>query len=71
MDEIELHVKAGKKYSICSCGLSKSLPYCDNAHREYNEKYSTQFKSVKIFPKEDAKLTLRASNWLNPPKSEN
>jgi len=70
MDEIEIHLKSGKKYSICSCGLSKSLPYCDNEHRAYNEKNSTQYKSVKIIPDEDTKLMLKASNWQNPPNSK-
>ena len=71
MDEIEIHLKSGKKYSICSCGLSKTLPYCDNEHREYNEKNSTQYKSIKIITEEDTILLLKASNWQNPPKSEN
>lgn len=71
MDEIEIHLKSGKKYSICSCGLSKTLPYCDNEHREYNEKNSTQYKSIKIITEEDTRLLLKASNWQNPPKSEN
>ena len=43
MKEINLSVKARKKYSICSCGLSKSLPYCDNEHRQYNSENSTQY----------------------------
>tara|TARA_B100000700_G_C14745179_1_gene714892 strand:- start:134 stop:340 length:207 start_codon:yes stop_codon:yes gene_type:complete len=68
MNEIEIDVKAGKKYSICSCGLSKSLPYCDNAHREFNLENSTQYKSIKIFPKDDTKIIIKASNWKNPPK---
>ena len=33
---MEIKLKAGKKYKICSCGLSKSLPFCDNGHREFN-----------------------------------
>ena len=28
MRKIKLH--KGKKYSICSCGLSKAIPFCDN-----------------------------------------
>ena len=41
--------KKNVKYSICSCGLSKKIPYCDNAHREFNLENSTQYKSIKIF----------------------
>ena len=70
MDEIEIQLKSGKKYSICSCGLSKTLPYCDNEHRVYNEKNSTQYKSIKIITEEDTKIMLKASNWQNPPKSK-
>ncbi len=33
-----IKVKKDTKYSICSCGKSKVLPYCDNEHREYNAK---------------------------------
>ena len=68
MKEIHLHVKAGKKYSICSCGLSKSLPFCDNEHRLFNEKNNTQYKSVKIFPSEDTEIKLKVSNWECPPE---
>ena len=68
MKEINLLVKASKKYSICSCGLSKSLPFCDNEHRLFNEKNKTKYKSVKIFPSEDTNLKLKVSNWEDPPK---
>ena len=68
MKEISLLVKASKKYSICSCGLSKSLPFCDNEHRLFNEKNNTKYKSVKIFPSEDTNLKLKVSNWEDPPK---
>lgn len=68
MKEIELFVKAGKKYSICSCGLSKSLPYCDNKHRVFNKNNNTQYKSVKIFPVEDTKIKLKSSNWEEHPE---
>ena len=68
MKEIDIIVKAGKKYSICSCGLSKSLPFCDNEHRLYNKKNNTQYKSVKIFPAKDTELKLKVSNWGKPPK---
>ena len=31
-----------KIYSLCSCGLSNKLPYCDNNHRS---KYFEQIKN--------------------------
>ncbi len=33
-------VEAGKKYLWCRCGLSRTQPFCDNAHR------GTGFKPV-------------------------
>lgn len=52
-----------QKYSICSCGLSKSLPFCDNTHRPYNEKNGTNYKSVKITPKENIEIEVFSSTW--------
>lgn len=61
MKEIKLH--KGKKYSICSCGLSKVLPFCDNGHRAYNEEKGTNYKSVKIIPKKTVIVDLNSSTW--------
>ena len=52
-----------KKYSICSCGLSKVLPFCDNEHRPFNEKNGTNYKSVKIIPKEKIEVEVSSSTW--------
>ena len=52
-----------KKYSICSCGLSKMLPFCDNAHRLFNEKNGTNYKSVKIIPNEKIEIEVSSSTW--------
>lgn len=30
---IAVNVEAGKTYYWCSCGLSKSQPFCDGAHK--------------------------------------
>ena len=68
MDDYNLEIKVGKKYSICSCGLSESLPFCDNAHREYNFKNSTQYKSVKLFQDKGKSIVLKCSNWKISPK---
>jgi len=60
---MKIQLKSGKKYSICSCGLSKSLPFCDNAHREYNDKNGTEYKSVKIIPEENTAIQITSSRW--------
>jgi len=52
-----------KKYSICSCGLSKTLPFCDNAHRLFNEKNGTNYKSVKIIPNQKIEIEVSSSTW--------
>ncbi|MFD0860894.1 CDGSH iron-sulfur domain-containing protein [Sungkyunkwania multivorans] len=33
---IALDLKAGKRYSWCSCGLSKEQPLCDGSHKGTN-----------------------------------
>ena len=50
---MKIKLNAGKKYSICSCGYSKKLPYCDNQHRIYNQKNKTEYKSIKVSSKKD------------------
>ena len=61
MKKIRIH--KGRKYSICSCGLSKLLPFCDNAHREHNEKKGTNYKSVKIIAEETVNININSSTW--------
>ena len=56
-------LKSDEKYSICTCGKSKNLPYCDNEHGKLNEEKSTSYKSLKIIPKSDIELELYCSNW--------
>ncbi len=60
---MKINLKAGKKYSICSCGLSQSMPYCDNTHREFNAKNNTEYKSVKITPDSDTEIEVTCSRW--------
>ena len=60
---MEIKLKTGKKYSICSCGFSKVLPFCDNAHREHNSVNKTEYKSVKITSEKDTLIELTSSRW--------
>ena len=53
----------GKKYSICSCGLSRALPFFDNAHREFNVKNDTDYKSIKITAEDTVAVELNSANW--------
>ena len=60
---MDIKLKAGKKYSICSCGLSGSLPFCDNTHREFNAANNMEYKSVKITPEKDTIIKVTSSRW--------
>ena len=62
-DAIKINLKAKKKYSLCACGKSNSLPYCDNKHRAINDKKGTNYKSIKIFPVEDTTIYVSSSTW--------
>jgi CDGSH iron-sulfur domain-containing protein 3 len=59
----EIKLQKDKKYSICCCGLSKTLPFCDHAHREYNQKNGTNYKSVKIIADETVTVNMDSSTW--------
>ena len=58
---LKLKLKKNIKYSICSCGLSKKMPVCDNAHRYFNQKNGTNYKSVKLTPDDDITFSIIAS----------
>ena len=58
-----IQLKKNMKCSICSCGVSKKLPYCDNSHREYNKNNNTNYKSVKVYLLDDEKIKIACSNW--------
>ena len=63
---MEIKLKAGKRYKICSCGLSQILPFCDNAHREFNATNNTEYKSVKITPDSDTIIEVTSNRWKSP-----
>jgi len=60
---IEVEMKAGRTYKLCTCACSKILPFCDNSHREFNEENGTSYKSMKICPKTDIMVGVYSSNW--------
>ena len=60
---MEIKLKAGKRYKICSCGLSQTLPFCDNAHRAFNDENNTEYKSVKITPDSDTVMEVTSKRW--------
>lgn len=56
-------MKAGRRYKLCTCGESKILPFCDDSHRELNEKEGTNYKSIKISPEKDTTIFVTSKNW--------
>jgi CDGSH-type Zn-finger protein len=42
----KLIVKRGERCKICTCGKSKIMPICDDAHRKLNEEKNTNYKSL-------------------------
>ena len=63
---MEIKLKAGKRYKICSCGLSQTLSFCDNAHREFNTANNTEYKSLKITPDSDTMIEVTSKCWESP-----
>lgn len=64
-DLMKIKLSKEKTYSICTCGLSKKLPLCDNNHRKTNKINNTNYKSVKITPRKDAIIDIHSSTWKN------
>ena len=63
---MEIKLKSGKRYKICSCGVSQTLPFCDNAHREFNTANNTEYKSLKITPDSDTMIEVTSKCWESP-----
>ena len=61
----EITLKPGERKSICTCGYSKILPYCDNQHRVINERDDTCYKSLKVENPTDRDITIKleCGNW--------
>jgi CDGSH-type Zn-finger protein len=66
---MKVKLKVGRKYSICSCGLSKILPFCDNAHRNFNSANNGEYKSIKIVSDRNVVLDIDSKLWV-PNKEE-
>ena len=62
-----IKIKKNVKYSLCSCGKSNKLPYCDNAHRAYNVANNCSYKSIKVYLLDESDdndyLKIMCSNW--------
>lgn len=56
-------LEAKKKYSFCTCGKSKKLPYCDESHKSWNEAQKTCYASFKLWPQEKTTITVASKNW--------
>ena len=59
----EITVKKLKRYSICTCGVSTVMPFCDGRHREVNERENCNYKSIKIISEKDTKIQIYSSAW--------
>lgn len=72
-EEKTIKLKAGEKVSICTCGKSRNLPFCDNEHRKLNKENNKKIphKSLKIRSKQDTEIMVYSSNWINNKKIEN
>ena len=62
-DAKEIIIKKGKRYSICTCGASTVLPFCDGRHRELNKQEACNYKSIKIISKNDTKIIVHSASW--------
>ena len=62
---MKIKLKKNIKYSICSCGLSKTLPFCDNEHRHYNSENNTNYKSLKVISECDTYISINSNCWTS------
>lgn len=61
--EKEVVLKAGNQYSLCTCGFSKVLPFCDETHKKVNEEKGTKYCSLKITPDKDVSIKAKSKAW--------
>ena len=60
---VTLNFKKDQRYKLCTCGISKILPFCDNRHRKIKKKNNIVFNSIKITPKQNITLTVESKKW--------
>jgi len=61
----KLNLNKNIKYKICSCGISKKLPFCDNEHRKLNTANNPEFKSIKIISEKDVSIIIESKKWIS------
>eukprot|EP00754_Rhynchopus_humris_P018966 Rhum_TRINITY_DN14623_c8_g1::Rhum_TRINITY_DN14623_c8_g1_i1::g.104593::m.104593 len=49
---VEVKVEAGRSYLYCTCGRTKTQPFCDFSHGQVNRTLGTKFEPVTYVPKE-------------------
>ena len=59
----KITIKKGKRYSICTCGASDVMPFCDGKHRVLNEQGVCNYKSIKIISEKDTTVQVYSSAW--------
>ena len=55
---LKINLKKDVRYALCTCNKSAKYPFCDGAHRNYNMLNKTNYKSMKIIPKNDTTLIM-------------
>jgi CDGSH-type Zn-finger protein len=59
----------GKIYSWCSCGLTATTPFCDNAHRDIEDE---PYRSIKVqFDKAETVWFCQCKHTKTPPFCDN
>jgi len=59
----KIKLKKNVRYSICTCGASLKLPFCNNEHRQYNKINKSEYKSLKIISNKDVELDFQSKKW--------
>ncbi len=55
---MKIHLQKDQRYALCTCNQSNKYPLCYGAHREYNLKNNSHYKSIKIIPESDVDLNI-------------
>jgi glutathione S-transferase/CDGSH-type Zn-finger protein len=65
---IPVEVEAGKKYYWCTCGASKTQPFCDGSHVRLNKSRGTNFTPLLFEPMESKQVYFcQCRATKNPP----